>query len=388
MAGALPDKVLATIAGGKCALEMCLAAFDESGCIGRAVITFRDNAQKAEMEKIVARLNPGCAVVYAKGGKERQDSVLAALEVIPGDDGFVFIHDCARPLVTADDIRRLCTLAEKKGAASLAHPVTDTIKRVDPRDTDGTLTTVPRAELRAMETPQVFEIKTIRDAYRRVEKEGLAVTDDAAAAALLGVHPALLDPGHPNPKLTTPADVEWVSYILANGKSSSPMNATQPPFRTGFGYDIHRFAEGRKLILGGVIIPCEKGLDGHSDADCLCHAIADAILGAAGLPDIGHYYPPNRTETKGMNSLEIVRGAVTHAAEKGLHVGNIDTTLIARAPKIAPHIAAMKEKLSAALGIPADLIGIKATTNEGIDGLGKGEGIAAHAVALLYAEGR
>jgi len=157
----------------------------------------------------------------------------------------------------------------------------------------------------------------------------------------------------------------------------------KPSFRIGQGYDIHRFAQGRRLVLGGVEIPHDKGLDGHSDADCLCHAIADAILGAAGLPDIGHYFPPGSAATKDMDSLNIVRGAVEEASKLGYGIGNVDTTIVAREPKIAPHVAAMKEKLAKTLEITIDKIGIKATTNEEIDGLGKGEGIAAYSVVLL-----
>jgi len=155
------------------------------------------------------------------------------------------------------------------------------------------------------------------------------------------------------------------------------------PFRVGHGYDIHRFAAGRRLVLGGVEIPFEKGLEGHSDADCLCHAIADSILGAAGLPDIGHYYPPGSPATKDMNSLEIVRGAVREAAKLGYEIGNVDSTIVARSPKIAPHVTAIKEKLAQALGISPERIGIKATTNEGVDGLGRGEAIAVYAVTIL-----
>jgi 2-C-methyl-D-erythritol 4-phosphate cytidylyltransferase / 2-C-methyl-D-erythritol 2,4-cyclodiphosphate synthase len=385
MGGLLPDKVLAPICGNQSALGMCIRAFDESGCVTQIVITCRDAAQQAEIAALVKTLSPKARVEFVPGGAERQDSVLSALEAIPGDDGLVFIHDAARPLVTPGDIRTLRDIAAQHGAAALAHPVTDTIKRVEGDTPVAPLADLPRSELRAMETPQVFALAAIRKAYRHVKETGGKVTDDAAAAATLGIHPALMNATHANPKLTTPADVEWVRFLLFGETSfTGTMNNNLPPYRIGFGYDIHRFASGRRLVLGGVEIPHAKGLEGHSDADCLCHAIADAILGAAGLPDIGHYFPPGKAETKDMDSLLIVQGAVAHAAQKGLSVGNIDATLIAREPKIAPHVAAMKEKLSCALGIPADRIGIKATTNEGIDGLGQGEGIAAHAVAMLF----
>ena len=161
---------------------------------------------------------------------------------------------------------------------------------------------------------------------------------------------------------------------------------SQPPFRTGQGYDVHRFAPGRRLVLGGVEIPHHEGLDGHSDADCLAHAVADAILGALGLPDIGTHFPPDDPSLEGIDSMEIVRKAVEECRAKGYKVGNVDATVIAEVPKIAPHVGPMKDRLSKVLGIQADCVGIKATTNEGIGGIGRGEGIATHVACLLLAE--
>jgi 2-C-methyl-D-erythritol 2,4-cyclodiphosphate synthase len=155
------------------------------------------------------------------------------------------------------------------------------------------------------------------------------------------------------------------------------------PYRIGFGYDIHRFASERRLILGGVEIPNEQGLEGHSDADCLTHALADAILGACGLPDIGHQFPNTDPAIEGIDSQIILKKAATLAAGQGYEIGNLDSCIIAEKPKISPYIDAMKAVLSNTLGIPRDCIGIKATTQERIGALGAGEGIAAHAVCLL-----
>ena len=153
--------------------------------------------------------------------------------------------------------------------------------------------------------------------------------------------------------------------------------------RVGLGYDIHRFAPGRRLVLGGVEIPCEVGLDGHSDADCLTHALADAVLGALALPDIGHFFPNDDPTIEGIDSQEILRRAVAEAHKRGYHVGNVDVAVIAEKPKIARHIPAMKAVLAASLGVTSQDVGIKATTNERIGDLGRAMGIAAHAVALL-----
>jgi 2-C-methyl-D-erythritol 2,4-cyclodiphosphate synthase len=151
----------------------------------------------------------------------------------------------------------------------------------------------------------------------------------------------------------------------------------------GIGYDVHRFVEDRPLVLGGVEIPHDRGLDGHSDADVLSHAIADAILGAAGERDIGHHFPNTDMSIRGISSLEILRRVRDVLAEKGANLVNIDATLVAEEPKIAPHLAAMKAALSEALSLPPERIGIKATTNEGMGFLGRGEGIAAMAVASV-----
>jgi 2-C-methyl-D-erythritol 2,4-cyclodiphosphate synthase len=153
--------------------------------------------------------------------------------------------------------------------------------------------------------------------------------------------------------------------------------------RIGHGYDIHRLVEGRRLVLGGVVIPCNKGLDGHSDADCLTHALADAILGALALPDIGHYFPNTDETIAGIDSQKILAKAMKEATARGYVVLNADLSIIAQEPKILPYREAMREVLAKTLGVLSECVGIKATTNEGMDDLGKGLGIAAHAVVLL-----
>jgi 2-C-methyl-D-erythritol 2,4-cyclodiphosphate synthase len=159
---------------------------------------------------------------------------------------------------------------------------------------------------------------------------------------------------------------------------------SQPPFRVGLGYDIHPLVAGRPCILGGVRIPSEVGPNGHSDADVLLHAVADAILGAAGLRDIGHYFPNNDPALAGMDSAIIVRRAVAEAATLGWKVGNVDLVLIGERPKIMAHVSAMRANVAGILGVEPAQVGIKATTNEGMDALGRGQGLAVHAICLLY----
>ncbi|MGN0861458.1 MAG: 2-C-methyl-D-erythritol 2,4-cyclodiphosphate synthase [Candidatus Spyradosoma sp.] len=156
-----------------------------------------------------------------------------------------------------------------------------------------------------------------------------------------------------------------------------------PPMRVGLGYDVHRVAPGLRCVLGGVEIPSEVGAVAHSDGDVLAHAVADAVLGAAGLPDIGHYFPPNDPACAGIDSLKIVAKAAEEAARLGWRVGNVDASVIAERPRIGKHVPAMRERLGAALGVPAARVGVKATTNEKLGAIGAGEGIAVHAVCLL-----
>ena len=157
-----------------------------------------------------------------------------------------------------------------------------------------------------------------------------------------------------------------------------------PPFRIGHGFDIHRLVEGRDCILGGVKIPHTHGLEGHSDADCLTHALADALLGSMGLPDIGHAFPPSEAKWKGMDSQLILKHAAQEVRKRGYEIANVDVSVIAEAPKIAPHIAAMRAVLSATLEISPDCVGIKATTNEKLGAIGQRQGICTHAVCLVY----
>lgn len=155
------------------------------------------------------------------------------------------------------------------------------------------------------------------------------------------------------------------------------------PFRIGQGYDVHRLVKGRRLVLGGVEIPHEYGLDGHSDADCLAHALADALYGALGLPDIGTHFPPSDPALEGIDSMLILGKAREACEERGCAVANVDATILAEAPKIGPHVPAMKARLAEVLDVSPEQVGVKATTHEGIGGIGRGEGIAAHAVCLL-----
>lgn len=377
MLGQVEDKILAHLAG-KPVFAWSLDAFREADCIDCWIIVHRDEQQRASLQRLVDELIPQCPVFWVEGGKERADSVRNGLACLPKSISRVLIHDAARPLVQTDLIHQtLAALNEAPGAVP-AHPVVDTIKQIPQNNASLNdaleLKTLDRKRLWAMETPQAFQRQWIEKAYSAAQGE---LTDDASAIEAIGGRIRLIHNTRPNPKLTTPADFQMMEHMLKPQKPNLPLT------RIGFGYDIHRFAEGRPLVLGGVTIPSPKGLDGHSDADVLTHAIADAIFGAVGLPDIGVWFANDDPEIAGIDSLRILAKAVAEAARIGFGVGNVDCALIAEFPKISPHLQAMKERLAPVLGVDTGSVGIKATTQEQIGALGQGAGIAAHAVVLL-----
>jgi 2-C-methyl-D-erythritol 4-phosphate cytidylyltransferase/2-C-methyl-D-erythritol 2,4-cyclodiphosphate synthase len=235
--------------------------------------------------------------------------------------------------------------------------------------------TLPREEIFLAQTPQAFRVEVLRAA--------LAIADDAtdeAALAERAGHPVRVVDGDPrNLKVTTPDDLA-IAERLMGGSSVVPL-------RIGNGYDLHRLVAGRPLILGGVTKPIEKGLIGHSDADAVSHAVTDAILGAAGAGDIGRHFPDTDPAWKDANSIDLLRRAGEVVRAGGFAIVNIDVTVIAQRPKLAPHAPAMQQHLAAALGIAPDQISVKGKTNEGVDSMGAGESIAVHAVALLNGVG-
>lgn len=374
------DKILLEISGSP-VFSHVLKAFLDSETQDGLVVVARDPEQQQQLAAIVARETVALPVHFALGGSERALSVRNGLACLTPETRFVSIHDCARPAVTPASLKALrAALLQSGCAVSLAHRVTDTVRQFPSDPVLGPVTgqLLAREKLWAMETPQAFPRELIERAHRHCTHP---VTDDLAAVEALGEPVLLVESLDPNPKLTRPADVPLLTSLL----SRNPMNTTRTPFRTGLGYDIHRLVEGRPLVLGGVTIPAPYGLEGHSDADVLTHAIADALLGGCGLPDIGHYFPNTDASIEGIDSQEILARSIREATRTGYRLLNVDATLIAEKPRLAPWLEAMKGRLSETLGIPPSSIGIKATTQEGIGALGRGDGIAAHAVVSLAA---
>lgn len=358
--GAAENKTLLPV-GGAPALLRSLAAF--SGLVKGVVLVVR----AGEEERFRAVLSAHHQSVYAMtaGGADRQESALCGLRALPEDAEYALIHDGARPLVSREVIRRALESTLTRGSGVAAVAVRDTVKRAQ---ADGrVLETLDRASLYQMQTPQGFRVSELRAAHARAAAR---YTDDAALMEAAGF-PVYLTPGdYRNIKLTSPEDLCMANNLLLS--------------RIGHGYDAHRLVPGRELWLGGARIPYEKGLLGHSDADAALHALMDALLGAAGLPNIGQLFPDSAEEYRGVSSLKLLREVGRRLGQAGFSIGNCDVTIIAQAPKLSPYLSEMRRQTAAALGVSCDQVAYKATTTEGMGFEGAGEGVSAHAVALLF----
>jgi 2-C-methyl-D-erythritol 4-phosphate cytidylyltransferase/2-C-methyl-D-erythritol 2,4-cyclodiphosphate synthase len=345
----------------------------------------------------------GARLRVVAGGGRRQDSVLNAFRAVDERADVVVVHDGARPFVTAEVIARAIEAAAESGAALTALPSRDTVKRASAGET-GTpayglvIETLPRETIYFAQTPQAFRRHILRDALALAET-GVEATDEAALVERTGVPVRIVEGAVSNIKVTTAEDLVLAEVLAhaadaAAARAISPGEADRRPeptsapvktaaFRIGTGYDLHRLVEGRPLILGGVTIPHERGLLGHSDADAVCHAITDAVLGAAGAGDIGLHFPDSDPRWRGASSLDLLRQAGVLVRDKGFVVSNVDAVVIAERPKIGPYVAAMRETIADVLALDADAVSIKGKTNEGVGELGRGEAIAVHATALV-----
>jgi 2-C-methyl-D-erythritol 4-phosphate cytidylyltransferase / 2-C-methyl-D-erythritol 2,4-cyclodiphosphate synthase len=354
---------------------------------GRSVVahTLRALAQVARIERtlvVLARDDakfdaavPGFDGWVARvGGATRAASVAAGLQVLAEhgvrDDDWVLVHDAARCLVSPAAVDRLIDACIDDAVGGLlALPLSDTLKSADA--SQRVAQTVDRSGKWAAQTPQMFRLRLLREALARA---GDAVTDESSAVEALGHAPRLVPGDARNFKLTLPEDFARAQTLL-EGKTTM--------VRMGEGWDVHALVAGRPLILGGVHVPHDKGLDGHSDADALAHAITDALLGAAALGDIGRHFPDTDVKFKGADSMVLLAEAAKRVRDAGFEIGNIDSTIVAQAPKMAPHIGAMRERLSAVLGLSLDQVNVKAKTAEKMGPVGEGRAIEARAVCLL-----
>ena len=334
----------------------------------RVVIHPADRAIYDQAVADLALLDP------VAGGEARQDSVRNGLESFAAEPPHrVLIHDAARPLVGAATITRtLEALAEFTGAIA-AVPVRDTLKRAS-GDDRLIAETVTRAGLWRAQTPQAFRFADILDAHRA--HAGLDLTDDAQVAERHGLRVVLVEDSEDNLKVTTAADLVRAERLLAGVRTDH--------VRIGTGFDVHRFAaDGDHVMLCGVKVPHARGLTGHSDADVGLHALVDAVLGALAAGDIGTHFPPGEERWKGADSAAFVEHGRRLAVAAGARIENVDITVICERPRIGPYRQAMRARVALLLGIDAGRVSIKATTTEGLGFAGRGEGIAAQAVASL-----
>lgn len=330
------------------------------------------------------------------GGRQRQDSVCRALAEIENkrpETDYILIHDGARPFISEAVVRAVINAAAESGAAVPCVPLKDSLRYVGEDGTDSPecvdsadhkenlagagglegMTCLEGAESRSVDrsryfsvqTPQGFRKTCLTEAYRKAMQQGYYGTDDASVVEWAGYQVKLVEGDYRNIKITTKEDL--------------PMET-----RVGTGFDVHRLEAGRDLILGGVKIPYERGLLGHSDADVLVHALMDALLGAAALGDIGRHFPDTDEQYRGISSLTLLSRVAGLLRENLYSIGNVDVTVIAQAPKIAPHIDEMRGNLARVLKLEAGRINIKATTTERLGFTGRKEGIAAEAVCSIY----
>lgn len=320
----------------------------------------------AGQEALLADAFGGNPPAFVTGGATRRDSVRAGLAAIDAD--IVLIHDAARPFLPPAVIDRLIAALDDTGGAVPALPVPDTLARGD--DILGDI--VPRAGLNRIQTPQAFRLDLIRAAHDAWPEDSEA-TDDAQVARAAGHRVALVDGDEDLHKLTTPAD-----FAAAETRLVAVMTS-----RTGMGYDVHRLEAGEELWLGGLLIPHDKGLAGHSDADVALHALTDAILGAIGDGDIGSHFPPSDPQWRGAPSGRFLEHAAGLVAARGGVIDHVDLTIICEAPKIGPHRDRMRANIARLLRLSEQRVSVKATTTERLGFTGRGEGIAAQAIATV-----
>ena len=358
--------------GGSSILWHSVKAFDMCEEISSIVVVVREDEvefAKSELSKDISK--PAKIVI---GGNCRAESARNGFLALPDGTDFVAIHDAARCLIKPNDISLVVKEAYQSGAATAVCAVYDTLKSVDEK---GFITgTIDRQTIKRAMTPQVFKTALYKKALAQCHDLTL-ITDDNMLVESIGVAIKCVEVSADNIKITDSFDLEYAK-ILLGGEKNNMCN-----FRIGHGYDVHRLTEGRKLILGGVDIPHEKGCLGHSDADVLVHAIMDALIGALGCGDIGKHFPDTDDKYKGISSLELLRCVKKLLDESCAEVVNIDATLVIQRPKIAPYILEMRSNISAILNVDIARVNIKATTEEKLGFTGNEDGASAHAVCLI-----
>jgi 2-C-methyl-D-erythritol 4-phosphate cytidylyltransferase / 2-C-methyl-D-erythritol 2,4-cyclodiphosphate synthase len=407
--------------GGRQILERSVTAFLEHPDVNEVVVALPadvvadppDYLRSAEAVALrgqgerVAIQASGKPLRIVAGGGRRQDSVANAFRVSGAQSDIIVIHDAARPFASAGLIARTIAAAAESGAALAAVQARDTVKRAAAPGVDDEFVvaeTLDRTTIFLAQTPQAFRREVLQAALALGERDGIDATDEAALVERGGHEVRLVEGEASNIKITTAEDLPIAEAIASSQRSSKDFAlrgegaedvsseregfSRAKPARTGragTGYDLHRLVPGRRLVLGGVTIPSDRGALGHSDADVVCHALTDAILGAVSLGDIGRHFPDSDPRWKDASSLDLLARAAALVAEQGFQVGNVDVTVILEAPRIRDYVDAMRAAVAQAVGVEVARVSIKGKTNEGVDAVGRGEAIAAHAVALIRA---
>jgi len=355
MGGGIPKQYIDI--GGKPMVTWAAEPFEKSEFVDHVCVVVNSDYD----ERILRYLDP--ETILTLGGSERQDSVYNGLRSLPGDTDIVLIHDGARPYIKSELIERVLAATALHGAA---------IPCVKPKDTIRTKEkTLNRDDLYAVQTPQGFDIETVLEAYESAFDQDFYGTDDASLLDRIGRQVVIVQGDYDNIKITDPSDLPASS------------TAERASLKIGTGYDLHRMESGRKLFLAGVEIPHEKGLLGHSDADVVTHALMDAILGALALGDIGKHFPDTDNQYKDISSMILLEDVSSKMRNAGYVIENVDITIIAEKPKLAPFMDEMIKNLAKVLETEIGRISIKATTTEGIGFVGREEGIACQAAVLL-----
>ena len=404
--GAQPKQLLSV--GGRPILERSVTAFLAHPAVDALVVALPQALLDDPPAYLLRTSKP---LLLVAGGDRRQDSVANAFRAAEATSDIIVIHDAARPFVSADLIARAIAAAAESGAVLAALQARDTVKlALAPSGAEGRQAldgsngehrwlvkeTLPRESVFLAQTPQAFRRGVLQTALDLGARDGFAATDEAGLVERAGLTVRLVEGDASNIKITTPEDLplaEAIARSSAQGEERAPFpqparDAGKRPIRTGragIGYDLHRLVSGRPLVLGGVTVPSDRGALGHSDADVVCHAVTDAILGAACLGDIGLHFPDSDPRWKNASSLDLLRQAAALAAERSLEVGNVDVTVILESPKIREYVDAMRAAVAGAIGVDVARVSIKGKTNEGVDAVGRGEAVAAHAIALIRA---
>jgi len=373
LGAAMPKQMIAL--GDRTILERSFALVDSHDRIDEIVIALPPDLAQSPPPYLISSKKP---VRIVNGGDRRQDSVANAFAQVSKSATVIVIHDAARPFATADLFSRVIDAAARGGAAIAAVQASDTVKEATAAPGVRIVArTMARESMYLAQTPQAFSREVLEEAIHLGHEALTMATDEASLAEQAGHSVALVDGESTNVKITTEHDLNVSKAMLGIRDGGLGIS------RVGTGYDLHRLEAGKPLIIGGVRIPHDTGLAGHSDADVLCHAVTDAILGAAGAGDIGQHFPDTDPKWKGADSIQLLKGAMAIVRAAGYSVSNVDAVIIAERPKLAPHVPAMRANLAHALGIETSAVSVKGKTNEKVDALGRNEAIAVHAVVLL-----